>query len=92
MLVYVLMFKRPFLDKKTTPTGFVTDLGFLSRDHLTRCVFPTCHTLCWVGAMILGTHTSLVTRSIGTARIEEAEKRRTAKVVVDFILIVELVS
>ena len=88
MAGYALVFKRPPLERKIVPRGFVTFAGLRSTAHLTGWGLPTCHTLLLVGSRILGTQTSLVTTSTGAARTAEAEKKRTAKVVVNFIVIV----
>ena len=48
---------------------------------------PMCHTVVAFGSRILGTQTSLAPSCIGDARIiEEAERRRVAKVVVNIIV------
>jgi hypothetical protein len=68
--------------------GFETLAGFSFSAHVTLYVPPTCHTVAAVGSRIPGTQASLTASCVGAARIvEEAEKRRAAKVVANIIMV-----
>lgn len=54
---------------------------------MTLYVSPACHSVVSVGSRILGAQTSLAASSTGAARIvEDAERRRAVKAVINFIV------